>query len=120
MLAVRDQGPIDSIKDSAGMLKRTWGENVIGQAGMSLVFGLLFVGMFIVGAALIVLVAQTGSGVLSVGMVLLVGVAFLLAFLVQSALSGVYSAALFRYADKGYASTGFDNSALQGAFEPKN
>ena len=30
VLVVRDQGPIESIKDSAGMLKRTWGENVIG------------------------------------------------------------------------------------------
>lgn len=120
VLAVRDQGPIDAIKDSAAMLKRTWGENVIGQAGMSLVFGLLFAAMFILGAGLIVLVAQTGSGVLSVAMVLLVGVAFLLAFLVQSALSGVYAAALFRYADKGDASIGFDNSALQSAFAPKN
>ncbi len=119
VLAVRKQGPIASIRDSASMLKQTWGENVIGQAGIGLVFGLIFMVMGVAGFGLIFLVAQSGSGVLSVGMVLLVGVAFLLAFLIQSALAGVYSAALFRYADKGASSTGFDNGALQQAFAPK-
>ncbi len=119
VLAVRNQGPIASIKDSASMLKQTWGENVIGQAGLGLVFGLIFMVMGVAGVGMIYLVAQTGNGVLSVAMVLLVGVAFLLAFLIQSALSGVYSAALFRYADKGASSTGFDNGALQHAFAPK-
>jgi hypothetical protein len=119
VLAARDQGPIDSIKDSAAMLKQTWGENVIGQAGIGLVFGLLFFGMVIVGAGLVALAAQSGSMLLIGAAVVLVALAFLLMFLVQSALAGVYSAALFRYADKGSASAGFDNGALQHAFAPK-
>jgi hypothetical protein len=120
VLAAREQGPIDSIKDSAQMLKRTWGENVIGQAGISLVFGLVFVVMAIAGAGLIFASAMSGSAMLIVAVSLLVGLCFLLAFLVQSALSGVYSAALYRYADKGSASIGFDNSALQQAFARKD
>ncbi|UUZ47783.1 DUF6159 family protein [Massilia sp. B-10] len=32
VLVARDKGPVDSIKDSAALLKQTWGENVIGQA----------------------------------------------------------------------------------------
>ncbi len=119
VLAARDQGPVASIKDSAAMLKQTWGENVIGQAGIGLVFGVLFTVMGIAAAALLFAVAQAGSIVLIVVVAVLLGLAFLLAVLVQSALAGVYSAALFRYADKGASSTGFDNRALQGAFAVK-
>jgi hypothetical protein len=38
---------------------------------------------------------------------------------VQSALAGIYSAALYRYATEGQAPAGFDSDALQGAFRVK-
>ena len=120
VLAVRNQGPIASIKDSAAMLKQTWGENVIGQAGISIAFGAIFAVLGIVGTGLIVLSVMSGSTLLIVLLSVLVGAAILLALLIQSALSGVYSAALFRYADKGSASIGFEQNVLQQAFAPKN
>jgi hypothetical protein len=39
--------------------------------------------------------------------------------LIQSALQGIYSAALYRYAEAGEASVGFDQALLQQAFAPK-
>ena len=45
VLAARDIGPIEAIKESASLLRRTWGENLIGQAGLGLAFGLIFVGV---------------------------------------------------------------------------
>ena len=101
------------------MLKHTWGENVIGQVGISLVFGVVFVAMGLLGTGLIFASVASGSAALIVAVSVALGIAFLLALLVQSALAGVYSAALFRYADKGDASIGFDNSVLQSAFAPK-
>ena len=119
VLVARNTGPIDSIKDSASLLKQTWGENVIGQAGMSLFFSLLYVAMFVGGAGLLMLAATTGSMVL-VGLVIGAFVLLLLTgFLVQSALAGIYSAALYRFAANGEAGLGFDNSALQSAFLAK-
>jgi hypothetical protein len=119
VLVARDKGPIESIKDSASLLKQTWGENVIGQAGMSVFFSLLYVALFLGGAGLVALAVYTGSTAL----IVLVAVAFVLllltGFLVQSALSGIYSAALYRYAANGEAGLGFDNGALQAAFQPK-
>ena len=43
----------------------------------------------------------------------------LVCFLIQSALSGIYPAALYRFASDPNPSTGFDNSVLSGAFQPK-
>jgi hypothetical protein len=39
--------------------------------------------------------------------------------IIQSALSAVYSAALYRYATVGEAPAGFESSGLQLAFAPK-
>ena len=59
----------------------------------------------------------------SVALMGLVAVAFVLlvlgSFLVQSALSGIYSAALYRYAANGQSGLGFENGELQAAFQPK-
>ena len=63
--------------------------------------------------------AALGSPVLMGFMVALTVLLVLACVLVQTALSGIYSAALYRYAVCGDASTGFDNSALQNAFLQK-
>jgi hypothetical protein len=119
VLVSGNKGPIESIKDSAGMLKRTWGENVVGQVGMGLFFSLLYFALVLGGVALAIGAAALGSTVLMV-VVLAIGLLALLAcVLVQTALAGIYSAALYRYAVAGDASTGFDNQALQGAFLQK-
>src|SRR5262245_22771845 len=41
ILAVEDVGPIEAIKRSTALLKRTWGEQVVGNAGLGAVFGLI-------------------------------------------------------------------------------
>ena len=119
VLVSRDVGPLDAIKESALLLKKTWGENLIGQGGVGLVFSLIFVAMTVLGALAIVGAAMSGSGVVIGLVVALVVVAFLLAALIHAALSGIYSAALYRYAVGQEASTGFDGQLLQRAFAVK-
>src|SRR5260221_7352729 len=107
VLAARDVGPIDAIKESGSLLKKTWGENVIGQAGMGLAFGLIFMGIVAVGVVLLIAAAVSGSGLL-IGLVVVLMVLILaIAVLVQSTLAGIYSAALYRYATTGKGSHGF-------------
>ena len=115
----RDIGPIDAVKESALLLKKTWGENLIGQGGVGLVFGLLFFLLALVGVAAIVAAAMTGSGTLIVLVVALVIAAMLLAALIQAALAGIYSAALYRYAVGEGGSEGFDAQLLGQAFRAK-
>lgn len=119
VLVTRNVGPIDAVKESALLLKKTWGENLIGQGGVGLVFGLVFFGLIIVGGGAIIAAATTGNGML-IGLVVAgVIIALLLAALVQAALSGIYSAALYRYAAGAGDSEGFDAQLLGQAFRPK-
>jgi hypothetical protein len=119
VLVARDVGPIDAIKESALLLKKTWGENIIGQVGLGAAFGFIFLGVILCGAVVIVLAALTGSMVL-VGIAVVVTVlAVLITGLVQSALGGIYAAALYRYATTGEGTQGFDGNAMKLAFAPK-
>ncbi len=119
VLVSRNVGPIDAVKESAVLLKKTWGENLIGQGGVGLVFGLIFFAMIIVGGGAIIAVAMTGNGMLIGLVVALVIIALLLAALIQAALSGIYSAALYRYAVGAGESQGFDAQLLGQAFRTK-
>jgi hypothetical protein len=120
VLVSRDTGPIEAIKESATILKKTWGENVVGQAGMGVAFALIHFLIVVCGIALVVAAAASGSGALIGLAVFAVVAALIFAALVQSALGGIYSAALYRYAAQGgVASNGFDSHALHMAFAPK-
>ena len=116
ILVTRDVGPIAAVEQSAGMLKKTWGENVIGQGGMSFAFFVVYVGVVLASAGLLVGAAVIGSTALIVFVILAAIVAILLATLAHAALSGIYSAALYRYAATGSAGDGFDSNALRMAF----
>ncbi len=119
VLVTRDVGPVDAVKESALLLKKTWGENLIGQGGVGLLFGLLFFALVLLGGAAIIAAATTGNGVLTGLVVAIVIIAMLLAALVQAALSGIYSAALYRYATGAGESEGFDAQLLGQAFRVK-
>lgn len=69
--------------------------------------------------AAIVAAATTGNGVLIGLAVAAVIAVLLLAALIQTALSGIYSAALYRYATGAGSSQGFDAQLLGQAFRGK-
>jgi hypothetical protein len=119
VMVARDVGPIDAVKESAMLLKKTWGENVIGQVGLGAAFAFIFMGVILAGVVLVGLAIATHSVIL---IVLALGITLLAVGatgLVQSALAGIYAAALYRYATTGEGTQGFDANAMQLAFAPK-
>jgi hypothetical protein len=119
VLVARDVGPIDAVKESATLLKKTWGENVIGHAGLGIAFGFIFLGVILCGAFVIVLAFLSQSIFLIVAAMVITVLAVGITGLVQSALAGIYAAALYRYATTGKGTQGFDSNALKLAFAPK-
>ena len=119
VLVARDVGPIEAVKESATLLKKTWGENVIGQVGISAAFGFIFLGVILCGILLIAVAAVTGSVFLIVVAVVLTVLAIGITALIQAALAGIYAAALYRYATTGEGTLGFDAKAMKLAFAPK-
>ncbi len=116
VLVTRDVGPVDAVKESAMLLKKTWGENIAGQAGLGLAFGLIQFGIIIGGIVLVVAAGMTQNMPLTILTAALVVVAVLVTALIHAALAGIYSAALYRYASGGEDTAGFNTAVLRQAF----
>ncbi len=120
VLVVEDVGPVEGVKRSARMLRTTWGEQIAGNISIGLVFGLLIFLTVVAGIAVTVgLASLTGSIALIVLSILLfVGVIVVL-ILISSTLSGIYSAAVYRFA-AGKETVGFFSPELvENAFRKK-
>ena len=119
VLVHRDIGPLDAVKESALLLKQTWGENLIGQGGMGLIFGLGYVLLWMVTLGLAVPAATSHQVALGATIVATGVIATMLLALMQAALTGIYSAALYRYAVGHVNAPEFSAGLLQNAFAPK-
>jgi len=118
ILVTKDIGPVDAIKESALIFKRTWGEQVIGNFGMGAAVFLMGAGWTVLNVLVMVAMAQLGMGlsILLAAGIMVAG--YVLLALFASALNGIYTAALYRYAMTGEA--GFFDPAIMGnAFRPK-
>jgi hypothetical protein len=116
VLVVEDVGPIEAIQRSAGYLKQTWGEQIAGNIGMGLFFGLLSLGTLAAGVALLLAAAATESAVLIIFVAVCLLMAFVAIALVSSALSGIYAAAVYRYAAEGETGGFFTPAMVKSAF----
>jgi Family of unknown function (DUF6159) len=114
-LAARDVGPIEALTQSATLLKRTWGENIAGNAGIGFVFTLVYISI-VVGTIALLAGIPTQSPEILVAIVVTAVTLLLAMIILHSALQGVYAAALYCYATSGEAATGFQAAALDGAF----
>jgi Family of unknown function (DUF6159) len=115
ILVIEDIGVGAALRRSKDLFKKTWGENVVGQAGLGIV-GFLAA---IPGVLVIALGTATGSTVAAVA-IGAVGVAWLVvSTTVVAALSGIYRTALYRFASSGVVPAEFQGADFQGAFRPR-
>lgn len=120
VLAVEGLGPIEAIKRSVSHLRRSWGEQIVGNFGIGAVFALVFILtilLYIPIMWLVVTYIQTTwviilTGILMVLFLMIIG-------LVQSTLNGVYTAAVYQYATTGESSGFFDENLVRQAFRPE-
>lgn len=118
VLVTRDVGPIDALKQSVALLKRTWGENALGSVGIGAAFGLL-TGLAVVASVGLSVIAFQGSTALGITVAVVCALGLLLLAVYQAALTGIYSAALYRYAVSHEVPVGFSGAQLEHAFAPK-
>lgn len=119
VLASQDVGPVDAVKRSVELLKRSWGENLIGSGGIGLAFGVAMVLAVLLAGGLIAGALALHSVLALVVASVAAGCGLLLLVLIQSSLQGIYAAALYRYADVGEAGAGFEPALLEQAFRRK-
>ena len=115
ILVVEKKRPITAVKESAALLKKTWGEQIIGNFSFGLVFFLLSIPAFVV-IFLGVLTAHPAAIIACVGL----GVLYIvLLALIQSALQAIFQAAVYLYARDGRTPPGFDSRLLMDSMIQK-
>jgi len=114
----RDVGPIDAVKESARVLKKTWGEQIVGNAGIGLATVILILVMTATAVPLVIFVT-TINAALAAPMWISLAVGYIFVGLLSAALKGIYSAALYRYATTGDAGEHFNAAMMDQAFRPK-
>jgi hypothetical protein len=115
ILVVEKKGPITALKESTALLKKTWGEQLIGNFS----FGFIFFLLFIPAIVLIALGFSIGGSTAIVTCISLVIIYIIVLSLIQSALAAIFQAALYLYARDGQAPAGFETELLSGAMIQK-
>jgi hypothetical protein len=100
-----------SVKRSATIFKERWGEQFVGNGAIGIAMFLLSIPAFILAGELFAIAPVVGivAGVVVFGLLIGLG----------GAMSGVFNAALYRYATTGEASGAFTEQDLGGSFVPK-
>jgi Family of unknown function (DUF6159) len=111
VLLYEEVGVGEGIKRSASLFRQRWGETFVGSGAIGLVVFLasLVVLGFAVALGIVLLPLGIVVGVIGVGVLSAIGVAC----------TGVFNAALYRYATTGQASGAFSLDDLQSSFRPR-
>jgi hypothetical protein len=118
VVAVEGLGPIDAVKRSWELLKRSWGEQISGTLSIGLVFGLVGIvgGLLLlgIGVGLSILIESFIPGIL---FGFLLALYIMVISLLSTTLSGIFSAAVYAYAADGQVGL-FDENLIRGAINP--
>jgi Family of unknown function (DUF6159) len=115
VLVVEEKGPVAALKESTELLKKTWGEQLIGNFS----FGLVFFFLAIPAVLFIALGMASGSGTGVIVAAVLTAAYLIGLALVQSALQAIFQAALYQYARNGRVPEGFQAEFLENAISRK-
>ena len=121
VIVVDGVGPIEAVKRSSSILKRTWGESLGGEGGLGIISFLLFL-------PVILLVGLTGTMARGLNMDAAVAVSlaaviipYVLALIVVfTALGTIFRTGTYVYATTGKVPETMDTTLLQSAFKPKS
>ena len=119
ILVIEGTGVKEALTRSGAAFKRTWGENVMGSAGIGLVGVIGFLIGLVVAGPIIYLGATDDSTPLLVGGIALLVVWLVIVSVFSAALSGVFQTALYRYAVLGEEPAGFTHDQIEGAFRQR-
>ena len=116
VLAAEGVGPIRAIERSGSLLNDTWGENLIGSGGISLATSFLGAVIIVIGAGAGAWLVTQGETAAGFSLIALASAAMIVLVIVSTALSAIYSGAVYYFALTGEPPAGFDKAMIRGAF----
>ncbi|MGD2121074.1 MAG: DUF6159 family protein [Gemmatimonadota bacterium] len=118
VLVTKDVSAFDAVKESATVFRRTWGEQVAANVGIGFVTFLMALAMILLALPFIILASSINEALVFPLFLSLFG-GFVLLGVVSSALKGIYSAALYRYATTGDPGEHFNAAEMERAFRER-
>lgn len=112
VVIIENRSLFSSMKRSATLLKKTWGEQVTSGLGFGFLGVLLFLPGIMLGTALGFV--DKGAGVI------IMAVYILMMWAVHASVTGIFRVALYRFAADGQAPAGFSAEALAGPGRPSS
>lgn len=112
VMIFENRGVVDAIQESATLLKKTWGENIIGTFSLGIIFIPAIVFLFLSMMAII-----SGNMALIILLVALTILCFALCGILHATLQGIFIAALYQYARTGQTPRQIHGEIIRGAFE---
>jgi len=115
VLVLEDKGVVDSVKESFSLIRKTWGESIVGTASIVIVF--VIIGAIAgIGLVATLILGNTALFVATLALFLLLVV---ILAVVYSAMQGIYVTALYTYAKTGSVPSAFSPDLIRNAFAPK-
>lgn len=105
-------GVFESIKRSVSIFKERWGEQFTGNISIGLAVGILTIPIILVAVAVAAIFHPLVGIILGIAGVAVLSTA-------GAAMTGIFNAALYRFATTGKASGAFTEADLSGAFAPR-
>ncbi len=119
VLVVENVGPVEAISRSLDLLRSNWGENVIGNGGISIGIAVIAIPLCV----LAVLFMKFASATKALGTIVLAASVLLVTVvglsLVSATLHAIYTAALYRFATGSKDNGGIGQELLAEAFQQK-
>ena len=116
VLVIEGVGPIEAIKRSAALLRKTWGEQLVSRFGFDLMVMIVGLPIVLVAVAIGIVIPQPAGLIIAVAF----GVVALGALiLVTAALKAIYVAALYEYATDGVLPDFFPREVVSDSWTPK-
>jgi hypothetical protein len=118
VIALEGTGPIETLKRSTSLFSSRWGQQVTGNIAIGGAVFLLAIlpSMLLIAAGVVIWASASFVGAL---LVVLGVIGFAIGMLVNSALSGIFGVALYRYALDGEAVGGFTPQEFESAVKPR-
>jgi hypothetical protein len=119
VLVAENVGPVEAISRSLELLRRNWGENLIGNGGISLGLSVIMAPLLLLAILFFIFALSSKA----LGAMILAGTIMVLALigssLVSATLHAIYTAALYRFATGEKDNGGIAGAVLAGAFRQK-
>lgn len=117
VLVVEKAGPFEAIGRSVAILRKAWGEALVGNLGLGLFkFLLVLPGLLLLFGGIALLTAVNGAVIPGVALLVVGALWLLLMSAVGSALDTIFLSALYQFAAFDEVPAGFDRRTMEEAF----